>query len=417
MAQVNLNANVGIGAAATGGQTSIVNEPTTAAFFDEVFYTGNKFASHSNDGGSSWSLVNPFNTLPAPDPAVSGAFCCDQVTLHERNRNLWIWILQYSRNASSNNIFRIAVSTSGKPGPWTWWDFSPGSVDPAWSNLWFDYPHAATANDHLYVTYNMFDSTPRWQRAIAFKFPLDDLVAKATLHWQYYWYATHGSLRLAKGATSDMYFASHRGGSGDLRVWRWSDAPGGTVSSFDVTPAAWIGGAPGSSNPFTSPLSDGTDWLAWIDSRITGAWTTGDQAGFLWTANTQTGRPNPYVKAVVVDTTTQAIVAEPDIWDNNVAWAYPAACPNVDGWVGVSLFYGGGANLPTHVVGVLDGNAWTMAGTVVGTHGPSNNKWGDYLSCEALDPDGLEWVASGYTLQGGNTRDFIVPQYVRFSVS
>jgi hypothetical protein len=401
-----------------GGQASIVNEPTTAAFFDEVFYTGNKFASHSTDGGSNWSLINPFNTLPAPDPAVSGPFCCDQVTLHERNRNLWIWVLQYSRNASNNNIFRIAVSTSGKPGPWTFWDISPGAIDPAFSNLWFDFPHAATANNHLYVTYNMFDAAGVWQRAIAFKFPLDDLVAKSTLHWLYYWDSTRGSLRLVKGATSDMFFASHRGGSGDLRVWQWSDQPGvGAVSSFDVTPAAWRGGAPGGSNPYSSLLNDGTDWLAWIDARILGAWTTGNQAGFLWTANVSAGRPNPYIKAVIVDMTTQAIVAEPDIWDNNVAWAYAAACPNVDGWVGVSLFYGGGAILPTHVVGVLDGNAWTMAGTVAGTHGPSINKWGDYLSCEALDPDGVEWVASGYTLQGGNTRDFIVPQYVRFSVT
>jgi hypothetical protein len=411
MAQVNLIKNIALDGTATGGQTLIINEPTTAAFFDELFYTGNVFASHSSDGGSSWTLVNPYNALPAP--ANAGGFCCDQVALHERNRNLWIWILQYQRNAAGVNVFRLAVSTSGKPGPWTFWDFSPGSVNSAWSNLWFDYPHVAPANDHLYITFNMYDqsSPPRWQRAIVFKMPLDDLVAKGNLRYQYYPIDTHGSLRLAKGATSDMYFASHRG-SGDLRVFRWSDAPNTTMSSFDVSPATWVGGG-----PYTSPTPDGSDWLARADSRITGGWVTGSQAGFLWTANTSSGRPNPYVKAVVVDTSTQSIVAEPDIWDSNVAWAFPAACPNANGWVGVSLFYGGGGSFPTHVVGVLDGNAWVMTGTAAGTAGPVDNTWGDYLSCETIDPDGVEWAASGYTLQGGNTRQFIEPRYVHFGVT
>jgi hypothetical protein len=47
------------------------------------------------------------------------------------------------------------------------------------------------------------------------------------------------SLCLTRGATTDMFFASHDGtGNTPLRVFRWPDAPGASITSFDVTPSA-----------------------------------------------------------------------------------------------------------------------------------------------------------------------------------
>jgi hypothetical protein len=402
MPQVNLIRNIGLDATSTGGQTGLVGEPTAAAFYDELYVTGNWFASHSSDGGGTWSLVNPYNALPA----AAGGFCCDQVTIHERNRNLWIWLLQYRRSTGGTNAFRLACSTSGRPGPWFYWDFSPPSINSSWSNLWFDYPDVATTNDHLYITYNMFDFSNHWQQAIVLKLPLDGIVNR-NLPYEYYVITTHGSLRLARGGTTDMFFASHRGGP--VRIFRWPDAAGSTMSSFDVTPSAWT-----ASGGYSSIAPDGSNWLGRTDPRITGGWTVPGYAGFLWTANASSGRPNPYVKSVTVDVNAQSLVGEPDIWANNVAWAYPTVCPNVNGVVGVALFYGGGTYNPTHCVGWLDSSGWIMAGTVAGTNGPADNTWGDYLSCETVDPDGVDWVASGYTLQGGNTRQFVQPLYVQF---
>jgi len=408
MAQVNLAQNIGLDAATTGGSTGLIHEPTAAAFNDELYYTGNWFAGHSSDGGTTWAHVDPYTALPS----AAGGFCCDQVTLHERNRNLWLWVLQYSK-AGGTNVFRLAASTSGRPAGWFYWDFSPAALNPAWANLWFDYPDAATTNDHLYITYNMFDNTApknRLIQSLVFKLPLDGIVNR-NLQYEYYVINTHGSLRLTRGATSDMFFGSHQT-INPLRVFQWPDAAGSRLSYFDVTGANWS-----ATDPYTSQAPDGANWLGRIDSRTTGAWVVGSQAGFLWTANSSAGRPQPYVKALVVDTGTQAIVSQPDIWDNNVAWAYPAVCPNVNGVVGLSLFYGGGGNYPTHAVGVMDAGAWVLAGTVASTNGPTDSTWGDYLSCETVDPNGDEWVASGYSLQGGNTRQFIRPQYVRFGVT
>jgi hypothetical protein len=407
MSPVKFVRNIGLDDTATGVQTGTVHEPTAAAFLDELFVTGNWFASHSSDGGATWTLVDPFTALPA----AASRFCCDQITLHERSRNLWIWLLQYEQPPGGVNVFRLAVSTSGARGPWTYWDFSPKLFNPAWtSDLLLDYPDAATTNNHLYITYNVFEGE-NFLAPLVLRIPLDGL-ASGKAEFQFYSITSHGSLRLARGATSEMFFASHDG-QNPVRIFRWPDAPDATMSFFDVSASGWNG-----HEPYSSPGPGGAEWLARLDSRITGGWVVGNQAGFLWTANSGPGRPQPYAKAMIVDTNNGSLVSEPDIWSPHFAWAYPSACPNVNGLIGISLFCGGGGQShPTHVVGYLEGNQWVLAASRRSTHGPTDGKWGDYLSCEAHDPDGTEWVASGYTLQNGTDRQFIEPQYVHFGVA
>jgi hypothetical protein len=57
-----------------------------------------------------------------------------------------------------------------------------------------------------------------------------------------------------------------------------------------------------------------------------------------------------------------------------------------------------------------------LSPTAASTHSPADSKWGDYLTCRRHSPDGLGWVASGYTLSGGSTRTDIVPRYIHFGV-
>ena len=136
----------------------------------------------------------------------------------------------------------------------------------------------------------------------------------------------------------------------------------------------------------------------------------------MWTAAASAGRPLPYVKVAIVDVTTRALAEQPDIWNQQSAFAYPAACPNAQGVVGVSMFFGGGQRHPSHVVGFRDGGAWRLVITRAGTNGPTNGTWGDYLSCKRYQPQSSEWVASGFTLQGGTDRRNVEPQYVHFGV-
>jgi hypothetical protein len=403
MAQIRLIQNTGLDDAATGVQTGTVHEPTVATSHDTVFITGNWFAGRSTDNGASWTLVDPFSTLP---PAAGG-FCCDQIVLHDPGRDIWIWILQYAAKAGSN-VFRVAFAPGDAPGDWHWQDFGPKDLDPAWRDMWFDYPDAALSSNHLYITFNAFNAAGRWQRAFAFKIPLDDLKARAALTYQWWTTTESGSLRLTQGAAGSMFFASHNAGR-RLRVHGWPDGSN-TVGWFDVQVSAWT------RDPYSAPGPGGVEWLARTDSRITAGWLSGTRAGFLWTVGPRPGRPMPYVKGAVVDVTTQALVEEPDIWSQDSAYAQAAACPNAQGVVGVALFLGGGSRHPSHVVGFRDGGEWRLAVTSTSTHGPLDGKWGDYLSCRRHDPQSSEWVASGYTLQGGTGRKNIEPRYVHFGI-
>jgi hypothetical protein len=396
---VTVHRNIALDDAATSTQTSNIDEPTVAAAGRQVFVTGNWFASRSGNSGGSWTHVDPFTTLPS----AAGGFCCDQVALFDPSRGTWIWILQYIEQGGGN-VFRVAVAKSSS-GPWAWWDFAPIQLNAQWTNMWFDYPDAALSANHLYITFNAFNTAGNWLRAFVFKLPLADLAGRQNLSYQWWTTTTHGSLRLTRGATTSMYFASHNAGR-VLRIFCWPDGAG-NITSFDVTTSAWSAG------PYNAAGPGGNNWLARADSRITGAWLSGRQVGFMWTASTRAGRPRPYVKVAVVDVQTQAIVEEPDIWSQTGTWGYPAAAVNSNGNVGISLFYGSSQRHPTHVVGCRKGNAWDVVGTATSTHGPS--MLGDYLCCHAHPARAGSWAASGYTLQGGTARQHVEPRYVHFS--
>lgn len=404
MANVNLIRNVGLTDPVTTERTASVNEPTVAASGSNLFYTGNWFADRSTNDGASWTQVSPFTELPS----AAGGFCCDQVVLYEPSRDIWIWILQYIRSGTSN-VFRVAISQGGSFGSWHWWDFSPQAHNSAWTDMWFDYPDAAVSANHLYVTFNAFNTAGSWQRAFVFKYPLDTLKAGTNLGYQWWSTTTNGSLRLTQGAVGSTFFASHNGGT-KLRVFGWPDGSN-SIGSFDVNVSAWTAG------PYSAPGPGGAEWLSRTDSRITGAWVTGTRAGFMWTAAARAGRPMPYVKVAVVDTVSRTLVEQPEIWNQTSAFAYPAACPNDQGVLGVSMCFGGGPRHPSHVVGFRDGGLWRLVITRSGTHGPQGGSWGDYLSCKRHHPRSSEWVASGFTLQGGTDRRNVEPQYVQFGVS
>lgn len=396
---VAIHRNIALSNAATSTATSTVNEPTVAAAGRQVFVTGNWFASRSGDSGTSWTHVDPFTALPS----AAGGFCCDQVALFDPGRRIWIWILQYIAQGGGN-VFRVAVATRSS-GPWAWWDFAPTQLDPQWTDIWFDYPDAALSDSHLFITFNAFNAAEHWLRALAFKLPIAQLAARGQLGFSWWTTTRNGSLRLTRGATSTMFFASHNGGR-PLTVFAWPDGSG-TVSSFDVVTSPW------SSGPYDAAGPGGSNWLGRADSRITGAWLSGNRAGLMWTAAPMTGRPRPYVKVVEVDVTTRQIVAEPDIWSHTGTWGYPAVAANSNGEVGVSLLYGTSQRHPAHVVGCRQNGSWSMASVATSTH--SSPKMGDYLSVAAHPSRARSWAASGYTLQGGSSRTDVEPRYVHFS--
>ena len=394
--------NLALGDAATSQRTSNVCEPTTAANERQLFLTGNWFASTSTDAGANWTVVDPFTKFPAS----AGGFCCDQVVLYNPSQKIWIWLLQYVQGSNGQNLFRIAISREATFGSWYWWDFTPSGVNAAWTNNWFDYPDMAFTNANLFVTFNMFNANDQWQRAVVFRFPLATLAAGTSLGYRFWATTNNGSIRLTRGAGATMYMGSHNSAS-QIRVLQWPDS-GTSISWTDTNVRAWSAGA------YSAPGPGGVNWLGRLDSRITGAWVGAGTVGFMWSANRDGSHPLPYIRVARMKETTKALVDEPDIWSRTSAWAYPAAAPNADGVAGFSAFYGGGARHPGHVVGVKTATGWDATLTATSTHSPPEQAWGDYLACVRHHANTAQWVASGYTLQGGTSRRNIEPRFVRF---
>lgn len=395
----------------TGGQTSTVGEPSVANNGRELFITGNWYASRSLDGGTSWGWVNPFDALPP----VDGGFCCDQVVHYDRSRDLLFWLLQYVQGDDGSNTLRLAVKRGPTLGndQWTWWDFKPQTTNASWAGEWFDYPDLEISNNFLYMTTNSFRaSDDNWMRSVIFRFPLDPIAAGEELSHSHWDTDEVFSLRCTRGAGDVMYFAGHLA-LNKIRLFAWPETSD-NVSLWDVPVSPWVEGS------YSAPGPDGANWLTRCDGRITGAWTARGVIGFAWSANGSGSFPRPHVRVICLDESSKLVVNEPTIWHPDFAYAYPDICPNDRGHLGIVLFRGGGAVHPAHVVGIWDDhtssnpNPWELVISAEGSNGPSDNKWGDYLACRRHSPDGLTWLGSGYTLQGGGTRDFIEPRVVHF---
>jgi len=399
--------------AATSEQTATVDEPSLALSGQRMMVTGNWFTSRSVDGGTTWSFLDPFTAFPS----AAGGFCCDQVVHYCASRRLWIWLLQYAEFAGEN-VIRIAVSATGAPGTWRWWDLTPTEVDPGWSGEWFDYPDLAESDDRLWMSFNMFDRSDRWRRAVVFSFPLDDLRGDGQLTRRTWSTTDAGSLRFTQGAGDTMWFASHSVDNRRLLVFAWPDGAA-SVTEWAVPIRPWNEGDYSSLGPGNG------EWLARADGRVTAGWSqpatggaTGrpERIGFAWTASPEAGRPHPYIRAARIDTATMRLLDEPDLWSENGAYAYPAACTNRRGDVGMSAFYGGPTH-PAHVVAHLDERTRTWHPTITrtSTHAPSQGKWGDYVSIRPDPTRRTYWVASGFVLAGGRDRRNVDPLVVTFA--
>ncbi|KIC40639.1 hypothetical protein RA27_12785 [Ruegeria sp. ANG-R] len=390
----------------TNGQTSTVGEPTVSNNGNQILATGNWYASRSLDGGQSWSHMSPFTLFPP----VDGGFCCDQTTIYDPSRDLLIWLLQYIEQGGTNTL-RVAVKQGRTLGNDTWnlWDFTPAGIDPAWAGEWFDYNHVSLSENYMYAGTNVFSAASNlFTRSVILRISLDELAAAAALSFDIFETEDNFSLRCVQGARGAMYFASHNTNS-QIRVFRWPENSS-DVDEFDIDVTPWFAGS-------YSAQTTGGDWMSRTDPRIMAGWLGRGVLGFMWTANRQANRPRPFIRTVRIDEATMSLIDEPDIWNSQIAFAYPSTAVNRFGDVGLSVFAGGGNLHPSHVVGSYDDidQVWRLALARQGTDTPALGKWGDYTNCAEVADDGFTWLAAGYTLQGGNTQSDIEPTMTWFA--
>lgn len=399
--------NVELGSAADNNTAADVDEPSVGTNGDVVFYTGNWYAALSTDGGTTFQYVDPFHAFPDPP---SMAFCCDQVVQYIPAIDTFVWLLQYvnTQDQGGANIQRIAYSTTAqvRQGHWRIFDITPDSV--GLPGAFLDFPDLALGANTLYMTTNAFQGQ-NWTASVLVRLPFASLAGAApsathTLS------RDHFSFRVAQYCGARAFWASHSSTS-SLRVFSWDE--GAAQPSFqDVTVASWSG------NDYQSQTPDGFDWLGRCDYRLVGAAMAGNELWFAWSAGRGgvNNRPQPYAQIARIDANSFAVLDNINLWDPNVAIAYPGLAANANGEVGVSYMIGGGQRYPSHVVGILTGTRKDVV-TAEGAHGPRGQEWGDYLTVRRHQPNGKLFAATGYTLQRGTGPQDGSPRFVLFGRS
>lgn len=390
---------------------SIVNEPSVANKDKLVFYTGNWYASRSVDDGLTWTYIDPTSDM--------SDFCCDQDVIYDPHHQIFIWYRQGIETANGQNRFRLGVSVDALN--WWFYNISPKDFNSKWTNQSWDYPQLALSNKYLYISSNIFQPDGSFLRTVISRWSLDDLGHAATdISFNYYDDGSVFTFTPVQGATDTMYWASHLSNS-RMRIYEWPEILSNNnagVRSFDRDIPAWTSDSKSAISCNNGP--DGKDWCGRADTRILNGWISKDTIGFVWNAAQGNGFPWPYLNAAVFKISDDMTYSgRPYLWSSDKAWMYGFVSPNVHGDLAIVASVGGRGLYPSMAIGI-NGNSsgspspWDTKIVINGTSGPSGNKWGDYFRLRPFSGSGLNWAASGYTLQGGSRGDFIEPRYLVF---
>ncbi len=374
----------------TGSPPASVAEATAASDGEHVLLTANWFAAWSPDSGATFSYLNPATFFPTED---TGGFCCDQVAFYDRRHKAMIWVLQY-RTGVDENLLRVAIATDADLATraFRYYDLFPSKIG-GWAHEWFDFPDVAVTENDLFIAANNYsvDDPDTLVRSVVIRLPLDGLSAYKGVAGRVFSTTATKGIRLARGETPTMYFATHVTTS-QLRVYAWGPGSSDAVQSSNIALTEWpeaVG--------CNAPGPDHRNWLARVDSRITAGWRAGAQAGFGWTVGPAAGSTSNtacHVNFAVVDMSDPKKgkrVAETQLWNPDYAVAYPAAIADDHGGVILSLHYGGSAVPPSQAVGRLASASarltWELTQVAAGSAGPSDGQWGDYSSVVPIDRD------------------------------
>ncbi len=397
-------------------QRSSTNEPSVANIGNTVFYTGNWYAARSTDGGQTFSYVNPYTNFPS----VNNGFCCDQVVDYVPNQDMVIWGLQYNRDANTGTL-RIARAVGASDvanNVWTYYDFTPQDFGFANGN-WMDFPNITLGATNVYFTSNVFSTTCPggncpFTGSVVWRIPRTQLAAGGGITFDYLTQTNVGSLRATEGAGTTMYWGSWLNTS-TLRIFHWDDGSG-TIFWDDVSPNAFTFMTRGSG---VAGTTDGTNWAAFGDSRILGAWVANGIIGFMWGARQDGTFPYPYTIIARFNQTTRALVTQNQVWNAGYAWLFPTASVNSAQNLAGLLVAGGGTLFPLTNIWIVDDvqssfQPISLYYAIGSNAGPSSNRWGDFHTVRPHKNQPNSWVASTYGLIGGGANSNTVPTYLWF---
>jgi hypothetical protein len=402
--------------------SSTLAEPAAANEGFSVLYTGNTYASFSNDAGVTWTGIGlPAGHTDAPNQ------CCDQDVVRAHSKDRIFSSLLYRNSTGSNGGVRIFVRNSPSSTPLcTYWIDPAGTAD----NIMPDYPHIGLSSNFLYLTTNNLQNGTTWVGAQVRRFNLSQMSACQTTSFNTFTRSTGGQrvFTPVEGAqnSTTMYWAAIETTS-SLRIFRWPESTT-SVSQF-------VRGLSLSSN-FTNPDCRGgtgnfdfiertTSWSA-AGFRMRGA-AHGSRVTWFWNVNRDSAHAQAYVHGASFRLSDLALMEEPLIFNQSFCFGYPVVGGNGFGDLGISIAAGGraggGGTAAQGYVGVDDTPAdpihfGTVILTAQGTHNRSDGRYGDYFTVRPNARCQAAYVGTNYALLNGNTSSSNVnARYVEFGSS
>ncbi len=265
------------------------------------------------------------------------------------------WFLQYIKTgntSTSTNGDRLAMAR-GQAGlasnTWTYWDLTPAMF--GLTGKWLDFPHMQLSANYLYFTTNIFQTTTdAFYGALVGRIPLSQLNAGGSVSIEAFLTTSYGSIMAVSGAEPEgsragrttMYFASLFSTTSAV-VLAWPEA------NTSPTATTVTGLATTSLSTYVCTGPDALDPCTRANPRMQTGWITATELGLMWTSsqNAGAGRPYPYTRVAILNPSTLAIISQPDIWNSQYAWLYPAVSVNERGHLGGALDALGGTLFPT----------------------------------------------------------------------
>ncbi|MEO8660771.1 MAG: hypothetical protein ABI693_20035 [Bryobacteraceae bacterium] len=407
---------------ALAGQTSIV-EPSVSNQSLNVFYLSNDRADFSSDGGNTWTQL----TIPG-GPADAPVFCCDQTIVYDPSHSMWLWSRLYTTSASNNGVVHISVIKNAPTIACTFKYDPAGTAD----NMKPDYPQIGLSDNMFYQSTSEFQNGV-WLRARMRRIPLDDLAncpASVTANVVDFQPASKRMWTPVRGAKEIMYWGQFEN-STQLRIWSWPESSATATSVVQNVSATTFA---------DSDCRGGTNNLDWIQSKgwgigegflrgalarggVGSANPTAQRLHFYWNGGADATHPQAYIRSAVFLLPSMALLAQPNINSNDFCYGYADVHPNSRGDLGLSLAFGGktggGGPALSGAVAIEDEftpnySLGTVFVTTTGTHMPSGQRYGDYLSVKPHEPCGLWWTAANYALSGGTGATNLVARYLQF---
>jgi hypothetical protein len=390
---------------------------------DVVLMSGNLWLKVSVDGGKTFTDLD-FTKIFAADNTYGG-WSGDQVIHYAPQIDCFVLYVQSKLGAqgsanASKSVVKVALASPAdlkkfKGGKAAWlrqWDFTS---DTFGMNAWLDFPDISYGDAFLYINTNTFtrtydskgNSSDAFQGKLFFELPLKEMQAGSG--FSFYYGACTESLTYGSPTQNigdENYWAAHINNSA-IRIysskgsdanyyWRernlqanWPLAPLDAKKNRDIISAA----------------PDSGDWVS-EDHRIIGATKVGNVLWFAWTAAPGNGGaggfnfPQAHIQIAKFDVSQDyKFIEQSQVWNPDIAFAYPSLTTNSNFEVGISLAWGGGKSYGSHAVGILgDFVVWFGEASARTSARLSPTRFGDYLHVRLAHPDTRFFSAFGYAV-------------------